>query len=144
PIVPVVDPVGREEISKKVPADVVCYADHGVAINSGEYDGQKTADLKQKISADVAPKGFWCAAVNYKLRDWLFSRQHFWGEPFPIWHELGDDGKPTGLMRTDAESELPVPLPEMRHFKPHGRPEPPLEEAPREWLFKTAPDGTKL
>jgi leucyl-tRNA synthetase len=68
--------------------------------------------------------------VNYKLRDWLFSRQRFWGEPFPILHELDADGKPTGLMRAVPPSDLPVDLPQLDDFKPHGRPEPPLAKAP--------------
>ena len=121
-----------------------CFAGEGVATNSGLYDGLFTIDFKKQITRDLTTQGLGRGAVNYRLRDWLFSRQHFWGEPFPIWHELDEQGQPTGLMRTDPESELPVTLPEMRHFKPHGRPEPPLAEAPQDWLFKTAPDGTRL
>jgi len=120
------------------------FAGEGTAIASGPYTGLATLAFKRKITSELAASGLGRGAVNYRLRDWLFSRQHFWGEPFPIWHELDDKGQPTGLMRTDAKSELPVTLPEMRHFKPHGRPEPPLAEAPKEWLFKTAPDGKKL
>jgi leucyl-tRNA synthetase len=120
------------------------FAGEGTAIASGPYTGLTTAVFKKTITNDLALQGMGRGAVNYRLRDWLFSRQHFWGEPFPIWHELDANGQPTGLMRTDPESELPVTLPEMRHFKPHGRPEPPLAEAPHDWLFKTAPDGTKL
>ena len=52
-----------------------------------------------EITADLAEQGLGRAAVNYKLRDWLFSRQHFWGEPFPILHELDADGQPTGRLR---------------------------------------------
>jgi len=124
--------------------DGVPFAGMGTAINSGSYDGMATADFKPQISADLAAAGLGREAVNYRLRDWLFSRQHFWGEPFPIWHELDADGNATGLMRADAEHELPVRLPEDFDFKPHGRPEPPLEEAPQGWLYKTAPDGTRL
>ncbi|HEY2253068.1 MAG TPA: class I tRNA ligase family protein, partial [Planctomycetaceae bacterium] len=120
------------------------FGGEGIAIGSGEYNGIATLAFKAKLTSDLSLRGLARGAVNYRLRDWLFSRQHFWGEPFPVWHELGSDGKPTGLMRTDPEAELPVTLPEMRHFKPHGRPEPPLAEAPQEWLFKTATDGTKL
>ena len=65
----------------------------GIAINSGPYDGLTTAEFKQKIAEDLAAKGIGRSAVNYKLRDWLFSRQHFWGEPFPILHELDDRGQ---------------------------------------------------
>ena len=83
-------------------------------------------------------------AVNYRLRDWLFSRQHYWGEPFPIWHELDAAGKPTGLMRAVPDSGLPVTLPEMTDFTPSGKPEPPLAKAPADWLYKTDTDGTRL
>ncbi len=58
-----------------------------------------TAEFKQRIAADLQQAGQGREAVNYKLRDWLFSRQRFWGEPFPILHELDDDGQPTGLLR---------------------------------------------
>ena len=70
-----------------------------MAINSGPYNGLSTAEFKQKIAEDLAAKGIGRTAVNYKLRDWLFSRQHFWGEPFPILHELDAAGKPTGRIR---------------------------------------------
>jgi leucyl-tRNA synthetase len=116
--------------------------DDGIAINSGEFDGTPTAEFKTKITAWLTEKGVGKEAVNYKLRDWLFSRQRFWGEPFPIAHELDADGKPTGLLRTVAESDLPVDLPHLEDFKPHGRPEPPLDKAPKEWLYPTI-DGVK-
>jgi len=80
--------------------------------------------------------------VNYKLRDWLFSRQRFWGEPFPILHELDDDGNKTGAVRAVPEDQLPVDLPHLEDFKPHGRPEPPLDKAPDEWLYPVI-DGVK-
>jgi leucyl-tRNA synthetase len=120
------------------------FAGEGTAINSNTFDGLATAEFKTKITTAMAQSGFGRKAVNYRLRDWLFSRQHFWGEPFPIWHELDADGKMTGLLRTDLEEELPITLPENFDFKPHGRPEPPLDEAPDDWLYKTADDGTKL
>jgi len=114
----------------------------GTAISSGPYDGLTTAKFKEKIAADLAAKGIGRAAVNYKLRDWLFSRQHFWGEPFPILHELDASGQPTGAIRALSVDDLPLDLPEMTHFKPHGRPEPPLEEAPQDWLYVTV-DGVR-
>jgi leucyl-tRNA synthetase len=129
---------------KPVGYDGIPFAGPGRAVNSGPYNGAETADFKQRITADLAAQGLGREAVNYRLRDWLFSRQHFWGEPFPIWHELDANGNPTGLMRADSESDLPVRLPDDFDFKPHGRPEPPLEEAPASWLYKTAPDGTRL
>jgi len=120
------------------------FAGEGTATSSGEYDGLSTAEFKKRITEDLEDEGLGRGAVNYRLRDWLFSRQHFWGEPFPIWHELDAEGKPTGLLRTTPETDLPVTLPEMTHFKPHGRPEPPLAEASADWLYKTDADGTKL
>ena len=137
PIVAVVDPpADRAEVSRAdVLAGRAAFVEDGRAINSGVYDGLATAEFKAKITADLAGQGLARAAVNYKLRDWLFSRQHFWGEPFPILHELDAQGKPTGLLRPVAPDELPVNLPDMPHFKPHGRPEPPLEEAPADWLY---------
>ena len=117
--------------------------DAGVAVNSGEFDGTPTAEFKKQITAWLAKRGVGKEAVNYKLRDWLFSRQRFWGEPFPIAHELDDAGEPTGFVRAVAESDLPVDLPHLDDFKPHGRPEPPLDKAPDEWLYPVI-DGVKL
>jgi leucyl-tRNA synthetase len=114
----------------------------GTAINSGKYNGLPTSQIKTAITADLASSGLGRAAVNYKLRDWLFSRQRFWGEPFPILHELGPDDKPTGVLRPIPADELPVNLPELVDFKPHGRPEPPLEKAPADWLYVTR-DGRR-
>ena len=122
--------------------DEEAFTETGVAANSGDLDGLTTDEAKAKIVSRLADAGTGAAAVNYKLRDWLFSRQHFWGEPFPLWHELDADGNETGLLRT--ETDLPVRLPEGFDFKPHGRPEPPLDEAPDDWLYTTAADGTPL
>lgn len=120
------------------------FTGEGTAVNSNKYDGTPTVEFKDLITAALAAAGLGREAVNYKLRDWLFSRQHFWGEPFPLWHELDEAGRPTGLLRADAAESLPVTLPEDFHFKPHGRPDPPLEEAPESWLYRTAEDGTRL
>jgi len=152
PIIPVVEPPAdwepsREEqaLGKEIDGAMrYPFTGLGQSINSGDYSGTATTDFKPIITADLNQKGLGKAAVNYRMRDWLFSRQHFWGEPFPIWHELDADGNRTGLMRADQESELPVVLPENFEFKPHGRPEPPLDEAPEDWLYKTADDGTRL
>ena len=143
PIKAVVDPGDAAEGSRDdVLAGRAVFTGLGRAINSGLYDGKPTAEFKSKITADLSARGLAREAVNYKLRDWLFSRQHFWGEPFPILHELDAAGSPTGLIRAVRTDELPVLLPDMPHFKPHGRPDPPLEEAPREWLYPLI-DGVK-
>jgi leucyl-tRNA synthetase len=138
PIVEVVQPPDTHGASP------VGFVGEGTAINSGEYDGLSTPEFKQKITGDLAAGGLARSATNYRLRDWLFSRQRYWGEPFPIWHELDADGKPTGLTRAVPESELPVTLPDMEDFKPKGTPDPPLSWAPPEWLYATAADGTRL
>ncbi len=144
PVTCVVDPGSdsKEVDRAAVLAGKAVFAGAGTAVNSGPYNGLKTAEFKAKIAADLAAQGLGRAAVNFKLRDWLFSRQHFWGEPFPILHELDAAGEPTGVLRALTEKDLPLDLPVMTHFKPHGRPEPPLEEAPQEWLYPVI-DGRK-
>ena len=138
---------GRLDLDEDLPL-----AAHGVATHSGSYDGKPTADVKESITAELSGAGVGSQAINYRLRDWLFSRQHVWGEPFPIWHELDAEGHPTGLMRIDSENELPVRIPDdfdfhaFRDKKLAGELgyEPPLAESPESWLYKTAADGVKL
>jgi leucyl-tRNA synthetase len=113
----------------------VCFSGSGVAIQSGDYNGLTTAECQEKITRHLADLGLGRKAVNYKLRDWLFSRQRFWGEPFPILHELDENGKPNGRKRAVPVESLPVNLPQLDDYKPHGRPEPPLAKAPAEWLY---------
>ncbi|MGD0655707.1 MAG: class I tRNA ligase family protein [Thermoguttaceae bacterium] len=108
------------------------------AINSVQYNGLTTSLFKKKIAEDLSEKGIGRSAVNYKLRDWLFSRQHFWGEPFPILHELDADGKPNGRIRALDAKDLPLDLPaEMTFDAEHDKPEPPLDKAPDDWLYVT-------
>jgi len=135
-IIPVVDPGNDEEVERdRVLAGEECFTGDGSALNSAAYDGMLTPDFKEKISRDLESQGLGRAAVNYKLRDWLFSRQRFWGEPFPILHELDEHGQPTGVVRPVEPEELPVDLPHLDDYKPHGRPEPPLAKAPDDWLY---------
>lgn len=135
PIVAVVEPLPQAENREQILAGEACFAGVGRAISSGRYDGQPTAQVKQLIVQDLSAGGLGRKAINYKLRDWLFSRQRFWGEPFPILHELDPQGQPTGVTRAVPETDLPVELPELKDFRPHGRPEPMLEKAADEWLF---------
>lgn len=110
--------------------------DLGVAVNSGCYDGTPSVEFKTLICGDLAEAGLGKGAVNYKLRDWLFSRQHFWGEPIPLLRELGPDGKPNGNVLPLSDEELPLDLPEGMTFDvAHHSPEPPLEKAPESWLY---------
>jgi leucyl-tRNA synthetase len=136
PIVPVVNPGSDATVNRDdVLAGKAVFTGEGTAIHSSAFDGLSTADFKTKITADLVARGVGRGAVNYKLRDWLFSRQHFWGEPFPVLHELDADGKLTGLMRIVPVEELPVDLPELKKFESHGTPDPPLEQAPQDWLY---------
>ncbi|WP_437194117.1 leucine--tRNA ligase [Planctomicrobium sp. SH527] len=141
--IPIIPVVGKADGEIPSVEDRV-FSELGVAINSDEYNGLTTADFKKKIAENLKAKGLGEAAVNYRLRDWLFSRQRYWGEPFPIWHELDEQGQPTGKIRPVEASELPVTLPEMEDFKPKGTPDPPLSWAPDSWLYKTAEDGVRL
>ncbi|MEL0095836.1 MAG: leucine--tRNA ligase [Planctomycetaceae bacterium] len=135
-IIAVVDPGDRKGVDREaVLAGKQCFHGMGLAVNSGDYDGTPTAEFKETIRTNLEVQGTGTSAVNYKLRDWLFSRQRFWGEPFPILHELDEQGNPTGVIRGVREEDLPVDLPYLEDYKPHGRPEPPLAKADDDWLY---------
>jgi leucyl-tRNA synthetase len=125
----VVEPVDRAA----APGEL--FTGEGRAVASGPYTGLATRDFIARIAADLAAAGLGRPSVNYKLRDWLFSRQRFWGEPFPILHELDAEGRPTGVVRPVAEADLPVPLPDLTDFKPGDTPDPPLSRAGADWLI---------
>jgi leucyl-tRNA synthetase len=144
PIIPVVDPGNRPDVPRDdLLAGRVAFIADGTVINSGPYNGLTTPEFKKKIVEDLDAKGFGRGAVNYKLRDWLFSRQHFWGEPFPILHELDNDNQPTGRIRALSPEDLPLDLPAAMKFDAaHDSPQPPLDKAPKDWLYVTL-DGKK-
>jgi leucyl-tRNA synthetase len=122
-----------EQTGSTLDALAESYTGDGVAINSGIFDGLSTPEFKEKITTWLEERGLGRRQVNYKLRDWLFSRQRYWGEPFPLLHELDPADNPTGVVMPVGEDELPVRLPEMEDFKPTGRPEPPLSKA-TDWV----------
>ncbi len=109
------------------------YTDDGVAMNSDFLNGLDTESAKAKIIGWLEENHTGARRINYKLRDWLFSRQRYWGEPFPILHEVDANGNRTGAKRTVPVEELPVTLPEMADFKPTGSPDGPLSKA-TDWL----------
>ena len=96
--------------------DGEAYLGDGQVVNSGFLDGLTTGEAKAKTIAWLETEGHGTAKVNYKLRDWLFSRQRYWGEPFPV---IFVDGKP----KTVPDEALPVTLPDLEEFKPSGSPE---------------------
>lgn len=118
-------------ISNDEPDDVYTH-NEGVLISSGKYDGLSSSDAREQIVADLEKAGQGKQKVQYKLRDWIFSRQHYWGEPIPIIHceEHGAVAVPT--------SDLPVELPKVEHYEPTDTGESPLAEI-SEWVNTTCP-----
>lgn len=97
-----------------------CFGDDGVAVNSGFITGLKTADATAKVIEWAEKEKIGNKTVKYKLRDWLFSRQRYWGEPFPI--KKDSNGKTIAL----KDNELPVVLPDVKSYEPTGTGESPL------------------
>ncbi|MCB9176034.1 MAG: leucine--tRNA ligase [Caldilineae bacterium] len=146
PIVPVVLPdaawLAERNLTETAYLDGIAEAEEvftgqGRGIRSANaevsLDGLATPEAKRVITAWLAEKGLGQPQVQYKLRDWLFSRQRYWGEPFPILH--GPDGE----IRTVDAAQLPVELPPMENFSPEASddpdaaPRPPLGRAPADW-----------
>ena len=112
------------------------YTEDGTHINSEFLDGLDKEAAIDKMIAFLEEKGFGQKQVNYRLRDWLFSRQRYWGEPIPIIH--WEDGTSTAV----PESELPLVLPKTDNIKPSGTGESPLANL-TDWLTVTREDGVK-
>lgn len=127
PIVAVISG-GVELVSEKA------HTGDGVLMNSGEFDGLNSQEGKEKVTAFLESKGLGKKKVQYKLRDWLFSRQRYWGEPFPILKS--EDGSE---VRALSASDLPITLPFVEEFKPTADGQPPLARN-QEWV-KVTLDG---
>ncbi len=108
------------------------YTDPGTAVNSGFLDGLPTAEAKAKMIDWLESNNKGKRRIQYKLRDWLFSRQRYWGEPFPI---VWKDGHHHAI----SESDLPLLAPPLDDYKPSGTPDPLLSKA-TEWVH--LPDGS--
>jgi leucyl-tRNA synthetase len=128
PIRVVVTPVSESGTPGEEPDQA--FTGDGISINSGPITNLPTSQAKEKIIDILERDETGQRSIKYKLRDWLFSRQRYWGEPFPI---LLDE---TGRAHAIDESELPLTLPELADFKPTGTPEPPLSKA-KDWLRVT-------
>ena len=102
------------------------YTNPGTAVSSGFLDGLPTAEAKAKIIAWLESEGLGKRRIQFKLRDWLFSRQRYWGEPFPI---IWENGQHAAI----PDSELPLLQPELEDFKPTGDPRGPLIKA-TDWI----------
>jgi leucyl-tRNA synthetase len=107
-----------------------CFSGDGYAVNSGMLNGLDTKAAKEKIISWLEEKGIGKRSINYKLRDWLFSRQRYWGEPFPIVHIEGDGTKAL------SENELPLDLPDVSTYQPSGSGESPLANI-TDWVNTT-------
>lgn len=120
---PIIEVVKGGDISK------AAFIEDGVHINSGVADGMMIKEAKEAIVNLLVEKGAGRIKVNYKLRDWIFSRQRYWGEPIPVVHEDEDEYKIHALDFKD----LPLVLPELDDYTPAGDGKPPLSKA-KEWL----------
>ncbi len=118
------------------------FTDPGVAVRSGQFDGQATSQMKANMIAFLEEEHLGRRRVNYKLRDWVFSRQRYWGEPIPIYFPVRTAGDPRrgdpyeidyGSPIAVEESELPLLLPELEDYRP-GDPQGPLVRAV-DWRF---------
>ncbi|MCP5042691.1 MAG: leucine--tRNA ligase, partial [bacterium] len=125
---PIVEVVAGGDVAQ------AAYAGVGTAVNSEFLDGLETPDAKKRMNEWLEAQGIGKATVTYKLRDWLFSRQRYWGEPFPVVHH--EDGR-IELVREDS---LPVTLPELDDYKPSGSDfHSPLARVP-DWITTKDPE----
>ena len=125
--IPIIEVVQGGDMEK------AAYLGDGPHVNSGFLNGLNVADAKKKMTDWLEENKHGEGTINYKLRDWLFSRQRYWGEPFPVLHV---DGKPQPVDPND----LPILLPDVESFRPTGTGEPPLAAA-REWVETTEPSS---
>jgi leucyl-tRNA synthetase len=109
-----------------------CFSGDGRAVNSDFLNGLPTSEAKEKIIANLEERGAGERTVNYKLRDWVFSRQRYWGEPIPIVNCKNCGQVPV------LEKDLPVALPEVEHYEPTDTGESPLA-AIRDWVLTACP-----
>ena len=124
---PIMEVVSGGDVSESA------FVGEGINVNSDFLDGLPTVEAKSHMNSWLEEHQKGSRAVSYKLRDWLFSRQRYWGEPFPVIH-LED-----GTTKLVPESDLPVLLPELEDFRPSGEFEPPLARV-RNWVEVIDPE----
>ena len=127
PIVQVISKDGKEEVLEEAYTEA-----SGIMINSGDWNGRESSELKVEAANEVEKRGFGRKTVSFKLRDWVFSRQRYWGEPIPIVHceKCGNVAVPV--------EELPLKLPEVENYEPTGTGESPLAGITN-WVNCTCP-----
>ncbi|MFW5808285.1 MAG: leucine--tRNA ligase [Spirochaetota bacterium] len=126
---PIIQVVSRDGSEHEL---VEAFTEPGLAVNSGKFTGMATEAFKTAITSWLEEQGKGKKAVNYKLRDWIFSRQRYWGEPIPLVH-----CESCGTVPLD-EKDLPLTLPEVETYKPTGTGESPLA-AIEDWVNTTCP-----
>ncbi|MBI2423316.1 MAG: leucine--tRNA ligase [Candidatus Hydrogenedentes bacterium] len=127
--IPIVEVIQGGDITKEA------FTGDGVLVNSSFLDGLRVPEAKKRMNQWLEEQGIGRGTVNYKLRDWLFSRQRYWGEPFPLLR------KPDGSLELVPMKDLPVLLPELDDYRPTDDGQPPLARA-ETWNTVTMPDGT--
>ena len=130
PIVQVISKNGQEEELEEP------YTEAGIMINSQNWNGMDSEKAKEEVPSLLEKEGIGKKTINYKLRDWVFSRQRYWGEPIPIVH--CDDCGPVAV----PEEELPLTLPEVEKYEPSGTGESPLAKI-TQWVNTTCPECGK-
>jgi leucyl-tRNA synthetase len=127
PIVEVISPDGSEKGTES------CFTEPGIMIKSGEYSGMTSEEGGRRLTADLAARGMGGEQVTYRMRDWLISRQRYWGAPIPIIHcdKCGTVAVP--------EADLPVLLPDIEDFNPTGDGRSPLARV-ESWVNTTCPE----
>ena len=128
--IPIIQVIAKD--GAEVPDLQEAYTDSGIMINSGEWTGMDSEEIKQKAPYIMEERGIGKKTVNYKLRDWVFSRQRYWGEPIPIIHCPHCGAVPV------PEDQLPLLLPEVESYQPTGTGESPLADI-EDWVNTTCP-----
>lgn len=128
--IPVIQVIAKDGVEN--PDLTEAYTEPGIMINSGEFNGMNSTDAKRDVPGMLEARGIGKKTTNYKLRDWVFSRQRYWGEPIPIVHCEHCGAVPV------PEDQLPLLLPEVERYQPTGTGESPLADI-HEWVNTTCP-----
>jgi leucyl-tRNA synthetase len=135
PLKVVLVPADNPELRKQVENKEICFSDmeNGILLEPTEFAGRVGGECREEIITFVEKKGWAVKETSYRLRDWIFSRQRYWGEPIPLIHCGGSCG-----VVPVPEDQLPVLLPEVERYEPTGTGESPLKNI-RDWVETTCP-----